>query len=267
LTSNSSVRVLRDIFLSKDKDPYICGWHVDDLGFWPATPAADGINAWVALNDMPPEIGGGFALAVGSHTAKWRNEAYLAIGASALLPEGGYQNASDMLERRGGAGTCNLKDASPHLHQRMEDTKRIYDIKRGDVIFHTRWLFHRTVAFNRSRLKHEEDPIFRRYSIRYGPGFSVIPPGFSTEVSVLWDNANAGRTADEVSTLDGPWYPRVWPSVIAEETAELSNLAKTKLNLAEDKRQALMKEMGPLIKRKIKQNRPTHHLTSEHAYL
>ena len=31
--SAESVRLLRDIFLAKDHEEYICGWHVDDEGF------------------------------------------------------------------------------------------------------------------------------------------------------------------------------------------------------------------------------------------
>jgi hypothetical protein len=267
-TSRDSVRVLRDIFLAKDKDPYYCGWHVDDLGFWPATPDCDGINAWVALHDMPIHLGGGFALAVGSHTAAWRHEAYIATGASAIFPKGGYKNASDMVAQRSGTGTCNLKEVAHHLNRRMEETRRVYDVKRGDVIFHTRWLFHRTVTFNRTLVGKKDDPIFRRYSIRYGLGSAVIPPGFSTELSVLWDEANAGRTADQVTRYDGPWYPRVWPSPVHGELAEVPKLAMDKLPIAETRRQARLKDLAPLIKRKFQQNRPTqqHHVSSSEYY-
>ena len=84
----------------------------------------------------------------------------------------------------------------------------------GDVIFHTRWLFHRTVPFHRSivsqRLANEEDPLlYRRYSIRYGPGeTSIIPPGWSTEPSAISEEKNGGRSADDVARLDAAWYPR-----------------------------------------------------------
>ena len=260
LTKESSIRMLRDILLAKDKDPYICGYHVDDLGFWPATPESDGINAWVALTDMPIHVGGGFALAVGSHTAPWRHDAYRATGASAIFPKGGYKNAQDMLDKRSGMGTCNLKEVAPYLHQRMEETKRVYDIRKGDVIFHTRWLFHRTVAFNQTMVARNQDPIFRRYSIRYAPGSAIIPPGFSTELSVLWNHENAGRTADQVADHDGPWYPKVWPAADGAEIANLPLLAQEKLLIAEERRQARMKEMAPLIKNKVKQNNPTRQI-------
>ena len=66
-TDNSTLRLMRDIFLVKDGDPYICGWHTDDTGFWPVTADAPGVNAWIALDDMPLATGGGFALVAGSH--------------------------------------------------------------------------------------------------------------------------------------------------------------------------------------------------------
>ena len=83
----------------------------------------------------------------------------------------------------------------------------------GDVIFHTRWLFHRTIPFHRdlvsSRVANDDDPLlYRRYSIRYGPGTSIIPPGYGVEPSVISDIRNGGRSADEVSQYDAAWYPR-----------------------------------------------------------
>ena len=86
-------------------------------------------------------------------------------------------------------------------------------VQAGDVIFHTRWLFHRTIPFDRdmvsNRLANKEDPVlYRRYSIRYGPGTSIIPPGYGTETSVISEEKNGGRSADQVSQYDSAWYPR-----------------------------------------------------------
>ena len=88
-----------------------------------------------------------------------------------------------------------------------------HDNSAGDVIFHTRWLFHRTIPFHRdvvsSRAENNEHRLmYRRYSIRYGPGTSIIPPGYGTEPSVISDIKNGGRTADDVSQHDAAWYPR-----------------------------------------------------------
>jgi hypothetical protein len=132
-TNNRTLRVLRDIFLAKDEEEYVCGWHVDDIGFWPALVEEPGepvgINAWIALDDMPIEGGGGFALAVGSHSSSWKEEAYASIGSTHSYPSGGFNSSKDVLQNRPGNGTCNIKHTAPHLHRRMEETKRIYDIK------------------------------------------------------------------------------------------------------------------------------------------
>jgi ectoine hydroxylase-related dioxygenase (phytanoyl-CoA dioxygenase family) len=258
--NNETMRVMRDIFLAKDDDQYICGWHVDDLGFWPATPSAKGVNAWVALDDMEVDQGGGFALSVGSHQAAWRDEAHYVTGASTTFPDEGYQSAADLIIKRTGNGTCNLKTSAPHLHRRMEETKRIYAVKRGDVIFHERWLFHRTVPFDRAFVaEHKEDElIYRRYSIRYGPGSATIHPGYGTELSVLWDEQNGGRTADEVSRLDGPWYPQAWPTASERELQELRGLVESKMPIAEQRQIERKKEMRPFLKKlaRNKQGRP-----------
>ena len=256
---NETMRMLRDIFLAKDEEEYICGWHVDDTGFWPATVEAPGVNAWVALDDMPIGLGGGFALAIGSHSAPWREEAYYVTGATHTFPKEGFKSASDMLERRTGNGTCNVKTAAPHLHRRMEETTRIYDVKRGDIIFHTRWLFHRTVPFDRDAVSQRqatssEELLYRRYSVRYGPGSSEIPRGYGVEPSVLWDESNGGRTADEVSHEDGPWYPRVWPSVDLEELRQVKFLVEEKMPVAERRLEGRKKEMRTYRKKLARQH-------------
>lgn len=226
------------------------GYHVDDFGFWPATAESPGINAWIALDDMPIEGGGGFALAVGSHIAPWKDEAHQVTGATTTYPPNGFRNVQDMFANRTGSGTCNIETAAPHLHRRMEDTKRIYNLKKGDIIYHQRWLFHRTVAFERSFVaKHDgDDLLYRRYSLRYGPGSAIIPPGWGTEPSVLWKEENANRTADKVCELDAPWYPQVYPTPSRLEFEKLQDLIQNKIPIAEDLRNARLKEMQPYLK-------------------
>ena len=253
----------RDVFLAKDEEEYVCGWHVDDYGFWPADPHSPGINAWVALDDMPIKNGGGFALAIGTHAADWRMDAHRAVGSTLTYPPGGFADAKDMFDNRIGNGTCNLATAAPELNDRMEEVKRIYDIKRGDVIFFDRWLFHRTVPFDRDVVRHrrgrhrghragyEADPppplLHRRYSIRYAPGSATLPGGYGTELSVLWDESNAGRTLDDVCRRDGPWYPRAWPDVSDEEMEGLRDVAGSKLPVAEGRRKERLREMKPYL--------------------
>lgn len=159
-----------------------------------------------------------------------------------------------MFARRTGSGTCNLKESAPHIHRRMEETKRIYPVKRGDVIFHTRWLFHRTVPFDRNYVaeqqqQNESELVYRRYSVRYSPGSSRIPPGYGTELSVLWDEKNGGRTADDVCRLDAPWYPQAWPIAVPSEVDELGDLLRNKIPVAEERRIKRKEEMKPYLKK------------------
>jgi hypothetical protein len=121
----------------------------------------------------------------------------------------------------------------------MEDTMRVYDIKRGDVIFHTRWLFHRTIPFDRSyierrKLEGEESTslLYKRYSIRYSPGSAIIPPGYGVEPSVISNPDNGGRTADAVSEEDAPWYPKVWPEVDMTELQRMEVLSQDRFPAA-----------------------------------
>jgi hypothetical protein len=266
-----TLRVIRDIFLAKDDDPYVCGWHVDDFGFWPALPhqsttssssslSREGINAWIALDDMLiTEETGGFALAVQSHTAPWNYTAFNITGAPTVqnfpYQTGGYHNVSHMFQERIGYGTCNIERTAPHIHQRMEEMKRIYSVRKGDVIFHTRYLFHRTVPITSSKRDREIDSkVFRRYSIRYGMGSTtVIPPGYGTELSVLYDPNNGGLLADQICSKDQiPWYPQAYPHMtgIVEDKfwKEYATMLQHHIPIADQRLQLRKQEMRPYLR-------------------
>ncbi|KAL3802664.1 hypothetical protein HJC23_011988 [Cyclotella cryptica] len=249
-----NLRICRDIFLTKDDDPYACGWHVDDTGFWPSIADDPGVNAWIALDDMPwpwssshpdendlesgrassantsttdhPPVAT-FALSIGSHRAPWRHEAYHTTGSTHTQPPEGFQSAADLIERRTGSGTCNIEFSAPDLYEKLEERKVVYDLKRGDVIFHDRWVFHRTVTADEygkmaggRHTKRSNEPnvkIFRRYSIRYSPGTARVPPGYGFELSVLHNPENGNRTLNEIVERDGPFYPKVWPHVLKKK--------------------------------------------------
>jgi Phytanoyl-CoA dioxygenase (PhyH) len=264
---NETLRVIRDIFLAKDDDPYVCGWHVDDFGFWPAMPrksssslSLEGINAWIALDDMLlTEETGGFALAVQSHTAKWNYTAYNITGAPTTqnFPHqtGGYHNVSHMFQERVGYGTCNIERTAPHIHQRLEEMKRIYPVRKGDVIFHTRYLFHRTVPISSSKRKGDQDrKVFRRYSIRYGMGSTtIIPPGYGTELSVLYDSKNGGLSADRICSKDQiPWYPQAYPHMegIVQDIfwKGYTSMLQHHIPIAEQRLQLRKQEMRPYLR-------------------
>jgi ectoine hydroxylase-related dioxygenase (phytanoyl-CoA dioxygenase family) len=251
-TLPSSIRMIRDVLLVKDQDPYICGWHVDDVGFWPATYDSPGINAWIAIDDMDRETGGGFALSVGSHRVPWRFDAYNLTGATYTLPEHGYLDAEDMFRQRN-AGTCNIKNVAPEFHTMLEERKRIYSVQAGDVIFHTRWLFHRTVPFtaefikSRGFLQNQNDQIlYRRYSVRYSPSDAILPEGFGTEPSKLYDDENKG-TLEDIMNRGDAWYPKCWPNVEDKELDNILNELPAKIAVAEKRQKEVMKEMRPYL--------------------
>jgi len=253
----NNIRLLRDIFLAKDEGKYVCGWHVDDYGFWPATPASDGVNAWIALDNMTLNMGGGFAVNPGSHKALWRQAAYRAIGATPTFPLEGFRSAGDMFENRVGHGTCNLEDGAPEIHKKLERNKRIYDVRAGDVLFLNRWVWHKTVPFKikNDNVAHDSNLgndgnyplIFKRYSIRYAPGTAVSPKGFGTEFSILWNEENAGKTLDDISSNGSPWYPKVFPSVNPDEMKLLPNFMGDKLEMIENRLKQRKREMQPFL--------------------
>ena len=84
--------------------------------------------------------------------------------------------------------------------------------------------------------------------MRFVPGSAIIPPGYGTELSVLYDASNGNRSADEVSVADGPWYPQVWPSVDAKEMMDLNDLINKKIPIAQERKLARQKEMQPFLK-------------------
>jgi len=175
----------------------------------------------------------------------------------------------------------------------VEAGKRVYDVRAGDVIFHTRWLFHRTVAFDRGVVREnrrmvqkelvkrrerrrqpgdnggEDDDdwafllegevrplLYRRYSVRYAPGSAQLPRGFGTELSTLYNPDNQGRTLDAVDKHDGPWYPQCWPfQPNATYIQEMHTLVETKLPTAEARRREMTKQMAPYLQKIARQNR------------
>ena len=238
-----NLRLLRDVFLAKDNGEYVCGWHVDDYGFWPADTEYSGVNAWITLDDISVDMGGGFAVSPGSHNADWNEDAFHATGATPTFPKEGFQNVSDFFENRVGEGTCNLKRSAPHINEILEANKRIYDLKKGDIIFMTRWLWHRTIPFHKSLMK--SNLIFKRYSIRYSQGKATVPKGYGTELSVLWDSANAGECLNDVH--GGPWYPQVFPNTLKQEQESLMELSRKHMKDAQLILRERRKEMKPYL--------------------
>jgi len=178
------------------------------------------MNVWIALDDMPAQYRGSMAVAPGSHKAAWRHQAYLAIGQN-RSEDGGRSKAEIIrkrqLEPHQGYPTCDMHKANPALRNRIEKTAKILDIKRGDVIFATRLLFHRTLTVTDNGLDYYNSiskEFLNRYSVRYVPGSARLPNGWSVEWSMVSNPANTGKTLDEVADDDATmYYPKVWPQL------------------------------------------------------
>jgi hypothetical protein len=228
--------IRRDVLLARAvDDAKPCDWHVDDTGFWPESYIStvseqsgkdqNGINAWIALDDMPAIYQGSMAVAPGSHKASYRHDAYTAIGQN-RTEDGG--NTKEEIVRKIEANvekryqTCELHHFNPQVHAEIEKSSRIVDIKRGDVVFATRLLFHRTLAVTDDGIEYYKSidkEFLKRYSLRYVPGSARLPNGWSVEWSVLTDPANVGRSLDEIAeSSEMMFYPKVWPQV--EENLE-----------------------------------------------
>lgn len=236
-SKDRNVRILRDVFLGKGiKSPRSCQWHVDDPSVWPESYLSTGgygINAWIALADFP--AGGSLGLASGSHTADWRHRAYEALGQDHTSPGQSKEELLLMLER-GTLPTCTMEDRiDRELFDAIEATAVYPDMKRGDIIFHTRWLFHKTTGLpeeGKAWYRQKGLTSLNRYSVRYVAGKATLPTGFVNELSVFSNPENAGRTLDEITELDGPWYPQVWPSVESNFAEAMEVMAETKLPAA-----------------------------------
>lgn len=145
------VIVLKDAYFRLQGGNKGCGFHVDDEFFWPCPKDAPGpgINAWIALHDVD-EDGGGLTIAPRSHL-------------------------SDFLDCREAikGKTCMLAEIDAKKNARLEAIGVSPCMKAGDVILHTRWLFHRGNPFRKGS-DAERGHGISRYSVRYMPAEAIV---------------------------------------------------------------------------------------------
>lgn len=192
---------------------------------------------------MPAKYQGGMAVAPGSHKVDWRHEAYLAIGQNrsedgGITKEDLVRKIKEKTDKR--YPTCSLDYYLPAIYQQMEDSQKIVDLHRGDIIFATRLLWHKTNAVTQDGIPYylsQGTEFLKRYSIRYVPGTARLPNGWSVEWSVLTSPSNAGRSLNDIVDNIGPvFYPQVWPELednlqksldeVAEKTQHLITKAE-----------------------------------------
>jgi len=234
----------------------VCDWHVDDVGFWPESyinEEHEGINAWIALADMPARFQGSMGLAPGSHKAAWKYDAYKAIGQNRSF-HGGF--TKDEMKQRAQSGaklmtTCEMRQQAPEISRMIDDIAFTPDIKKGDVIFATRTLFHRTLAVTPEGIKYfakKGIEHLSRYSIRYVPGTARLPQGWTFEWSIMANGDNAGKSLDEAMERDALlWYPQVWPESNDDLNPRLDMIATTAFEDAKSKTRAEFFELLSLF--------------------
>lgn len=243
-----------------------CDWHVDDQGFWPAKFASEataatgkdqhGVNVWLALDDMPVDCAGSMAVAPGSHRANWKDKAYKAIGQDRSVDKDWTRDevASFFANLRKG-GTCHIGQTDASLREQIERTGVVLDVKRGDAVFCTRLLFHRTLDVTEKGKTFYTKASLNRYSLRYVPGSTRVPGKYnSLEWSVLLNPDMAGKSLDEIVN-DGAycWYPRVWPALEDEVEKRLDDVAMNALHAAKgimDEERSVLLELARAIKEK-----------------
>jgi hypothetical protein len=183
-------RLLKDALFRYKAGGQGCGWHVDDVGFWPTQEDSDGPTIWIALDELRVAEGGGIALV---------NKTLFEETSNVTL---------DFCRQAIKQNTCNMAVISPECNAQMEASKMEWDMKEGDAIIWNRWSFHRGVPATAN-----VDPdtfVKRRYSVRYTPYGSRAGP-------MIHSSVGAGNL------FDSPFYPRVWPKLKEEELAALEN--------------------------------------------
>ena len=252
--SSNKLRLLKDAFMAKGREQDFCGWHVDDIGFWPTSAESDGINVWVALDDMPSHYAGGLAVSPQSHNADWRHDAYHAIGSVKVLPPEGVELGSPSSPK---VQTCSMSTVDPLLHDKIEATKVVFDFQKGDCLFCTRWLFHRSMPINEEGLKYYEmqnmEPLLKRYSIRYVPGTAHMIRGLCTEPCVLLNPETSGQSLDKICDsqegedggMSKPFYPQCWPRQpdSDDQEARIKALVMDQFVSVESKREEIMQKI------------------------
>jgi len=204
---------------------------------------------------MPKKFKGSMAVARGSHKVPWRHEAYEAIGQDRTQHGGTKEELLDLLKRGSKFGTCNgLENTRSDLYAELEKVSEIFDLKRGDVIFATRLLFHRTMPVTeegKTELQRIGKESLMRYSVRYVPGTARLPESFSTEYSLLDNPNNFGKTLNEVAEdpTNPCWHPQVWPTVeVGGKDGSMSlSIDNSKLKELEEKQKEAFAELRSLI--------------------
>ena len=249
---DDNLRILNDVVLAKDgTEDSFCGWHVDDSVFWPCSAQhqddqPSGVNAWIAMNDIPSKTnGGGMAISPSTHRSnEWIQQAYHAIGSTMTFPKEGIDGIQLMTNIR---KTCTLSENAPELYEKFEANKKEFDFQKGDVLLMDRWLWHRSVQSKKS--SSTTNRMCLRYTIRYEVGTTTFLNGFTAHPVELHDETLKGKTLNDICTLSKlPFFPKVWPrhpmnnNDHEEEKQQMKRL-QSLLPVFKEKKMAIFKEL------------------------
>lgn len=184
-----------------------------------------------------------------SHRAPWRNRAYEAIGSTKLYPDEGLVPGTPLYDKlmkskvpgSGYGKTCNMHEEDPDLADMLDESRKVFNFLKGDVLFHTRWLFHRSMPLTSDGENYFQglgkEPSFKRYSIRYEYSDSRLLMGLNAEFAVILNPDSKGKALEEVNRAEGPFYPKCWPEAVSKnQIKHMDNLVTEKFPSAEAKR-------------------------------
>ena len=186
LRETNSIRILKDALFGQTKIGVGCGFHVDNIGFWPADSDSTGVNFWIALSDYNATTGGGIRVAPGSQKANW------APVCREVVLNGTIR------ERK----TCRMSELSPDCDAKLTAMSVVYDMKPGDAIVWDRWIFHRSEPFKMTALDSNEHKL--RYTIRFIPSNALA-------AGLVHDSVEIGKP------FHTPYHPQVWPTALSDE--------------------------------------------------
>ncbi|KAL7541547.1 hypothetical protein ACHAWF_006961 [Thalassiosira exigua] len=199
--NNDTLRLLRDGYFRYASAGKGCGWHVDDVGFWPASPDSTGVTAWIALDEMIAREGGGLAVANMSLAAELADDVDATV--------------DSCLRGIRANGTCDMETKSPECQRLFDAAKMEWDLRPGDAILWDRWTFHRGVPASTSD-RPGGDKL--RYSVRY-------VPGQARAMGMVHESVRQGEP------FDSPYYPQVWPVRLAGELEALERGLEADANI------------------------------------
>lgn len=198
-----TMRLVKDAVLGYSPGDKGCDWHIDDKVFWPCTDTNygqvdAGINVWITLSEIDSKIGGGLALAQGSHV---ENQDWI-------------QTAREVIRKGGPTTTCQMANLDEQSWNQLEALKQVFDFQPGDAIFHNRYLFHKVDPFPTDL---ESEGMKHRISLRYMPSDATYEP--VSDIAMENDPAvqNKGLKRGDLLSVAGEYYPQTWPCRLEEE--------------------------------------------------